>query len=47
MREMEIVTAEEYNRAANSDIQLGDGSKNLNRAPYFVEYIQKNLEDLL
>ena len=47
MLEVEIVTAEEYNQAVNSDIQLGDGSKNLNRAPYFVEYIQKNLEGFL
>jgi penicillin-binding protein 1A len=47
MLTMEIVTVEEYNQAANSDIQLGGGSKNLNRAPYFVEYIQKNLEGFL
>jgi len=47
MLEMEIVTAEQYNQAANSDIQLQDDNKSLNRAPYFVEYIQKNLEGLL
>ena len=47
MRLMEIINAEEYNQAANSDIQIGDGSKSLNRAPYFVEHIQKNLEQHL
>jgi penicillin-binding protein 1A len=47
MHQLKIITTEEYDQAANSDIQLDDGSKTLNRAPYFVDYIQKNLEDLL
>ncbi len=47
MRKLEIITTEEYNQAANSEIQLDDGSKSLNRAPYFIDYIQKNLEELL
>jgi len=47
MRMMEIISAEEYNQAASSDIQIDDGSKSLNRAPYFVEHIQKNIEQHL
>ena len=47
MRMMEIISAEEYKLAASSDIQIDDGSKSLNRAPYFVEHIQKNIEQHL
>jgi len=47
MLKLEIITAGQYDRAANSEIQLNDGGKSLNRAPYFVEYIRKNLEELL
>jgi penicillin-binding protein 1A len=47
MHTLEIITSGQYHQAANSDIQLDDSSKSLNRAPYFVEYIQKNLEELL
>ena len=47
MRMIEIISAEEYNQAASSDIQIDDGSKSLNRAPYFVEHIQKNIEQHL
>ena len=47
MLTMEIVTIDEYNQALNAEIQLDEGNKSLNRAPYFVEYVQKNLEILL
>lgn len=47
MLTMQIVTVEEYNEALNAEIELDDGNKSLNRAPYFVEYVQKNLERLL
>jgi len=47
MLKLDIIASEEYDQAINSEIQLGDGSKSLNRAPYFVEYLQKKLEELL
>jgi penicillin-binding protein 1A len=47
MRAMEIITVDEYNQALVAEIQLGDRSRSLNRSPYFVEYIQKKLEELL
>jgi penicillin-binding protein 1A len=47
MLTLENITTEEYDQAVNSEIKLDDGSKSLNRAPYFVEYLQKNLERLL
>jgi penicillin-binding protein 1A len=47
MLTMEIIAVDEYNQAVNTEIQLGDRNRTLNRAPYFAEYVQKNLEELL
>jgi len=47
MLDVEVVTREQFEQAFNSAIELGAGRKNLNRAPYFVEYIQKSLEEPL
>ena len=47
MLTMKIITADEYNQALNTEIQPGGRSRSLNRAPFFVEYVQKRLEDLL
>jgi len=47
MLTMDIITVDEYNQAQNAEIQIEDRSKSLKRAPYFVEYVQKNLEELL
>jgi len=47
MLTMEIITVDEYNQALNAEIQLEDRSRSLKRAPYFVEYVQKSLEELL
>ena len=44
MHSLDIITTDHYHQAVESEIQLDDSSKSLNRAPYFVEYIQKNLE---
>jgi len=47
MLTMEIITVDEYNQALNAEIQLEDRGRSLKRAPYFVEYVQKSLEELL
>ena len=47
MRTAGIINAVDYNQAAAEAIQLGKKSKNVTRAPYFVEYIKKHLEDVL
>ncbi|MCP4628795.1 MAG: penicillin-binding protein 1A [bacterium] len=47
MSTMEIISEDEYIQAVKAEILLADRNKNLNRAPYFVEYVQKNLEKLL
>jgi len=47
MLEQGIISEADYQKAADEEIHLGDRSKNLNRAPYFVEYIQKQLEHTL
>ncbi len=47
MLTMEIITVDKYSQAVNTEIQLEDRNRSLNRAPYFVEYVRKNLEGLL
>jgi penicillin-binding protein 1A len=44
---MGIISEAEYHQAIEEKIHLKDRNKNLNRAPYFVEYVQKKLEELL
>ena len=44
---MEIITDADYEQAVNEQILLSDKSRSLNRAPYFVEHVQKNLEEYL
>jgi penicillin-binding protein 1A len=47
MLTMKIITEDEYNQAVTAEIVLEDRNKSLNRAPYFVEYVQKKIEKLL
>ena len=47
MRATGIINAKDYNHALAEKIRIGNKSKNLARTPYFVEYIKKQLEDLL
>jgi penicillin-binding protein 1A len=47
MHSLNIITDDQYQKAANSEIRTGDGNKSPNRAPYFVEFVQSRLEDLL
>jgi penicillin-binding protein 1A len=47
MRAIGIISAKDYNRAVAEEIRIGNKNKNLTRAPYFVEYIKKHLEDVL
>ncbi|UCD79697.1 MAG: PBP1A family penicillin-binding protein [Desulfobacterales bacterium] len=42
-----IISAAEYQSAIEEEIELKDRDKKLNRAPYFVDYVQKNLEEIL
>jgi penicillin-binding protein 1A len=42
-----IISGAEYQEAAEKEIQLKGRDKKLNRAPYFVEYVQKQLEEIL
>ena len=44
---MGIISDVEYHQAIAEEIQLKDRNKNLNQAPYFVEYVQKKLEEIL
>jgi penicillin-binding protein 1A len=44
---MGIITGSDYDQALNEKIQLAERTGNLIRAPYFVEYVQKYLEERL
>jgi penicillin-binding protein 1A len=46
MRDTGIITAGDYQQAVNEEINTGTRQKST-RAPYFLEYIKKNLEDIL
>ena len=47
MRTTGIISAKDYNTAVVEKILIGNKSKNLVRSPYFVEYVKKQLEDVL
>jgi len=47
MLTMDIISAADYHQAIAEEIQLKGRNKKLNRAPYFVEYVQKKLEEIL
>ena len=42
-----IISSSEYDQAVTEEILTGDNVKKRTRAPYFVEYIKKSLEDAL
>jgi penicillin-binding protein 1A len=44
---MDIISAADYHQAIAEEIKLKGRNKKLNRAPYFVEYVQKKLEEIL
>ncbi|MBT8368705.1 MAG: penicillin-binding protein 1A, partial [Deltaproteobacteria bacterium] len=44
---MGLITGSDYEEALGEKIQLGDRTGNLIQAPYFVEYVQKYLEERL
>jgi penicillin-binding protein 1A len=47
MRATGIISAEDYNQAVAEEIRIGIKNKNLTPTPYFVEYVKKQLEDVL
>ena len=47
MLSVKIISRDQYDQAINTPILLRERSRRLNRAPYFVEYVQKNLESIL
>ena len=47
MRTAGIINAKDYNQAVAEVVQLGKKNKPVTRAPYFVEYVKKHLEDVL
>ncbi len=47
MLEIKILSSGEYHQAVNAEIRLRERSRRLNRAPYFVEYVQERLESIL
>ena len=47
MLALELISRNQYDESANAEILLEDRNKNLNRAPYFVEYVQKKMEGIL
>ena len=47
MLAQDIISGADYQAAVDEEIHLGDRSKNLTRAPYFVEYVQKKLAHAL
>jgi len=47
MLSMGIISPAECQEAKTEEIHLKDRSNNLSRAPYFIEYIQNKLEDIL
>lgn len=42
-----LISSDEYNQAVAEEIRTGEKVKKLNRAPYFVDYVKKNMEDVL
>jgi penicillin-binding protein 1A len=42
-----IITAREYDHAINTEINTDHDRQRSTRAPYFIEYVKKNLEDIL
>ncbi|MEE4263143.1 MAG: PBP1A family penicillin-binding protein [Desulfobacteraceae bacterium] len=46
MRDTDIITADEYDRAVKEEINPHERQKSI-RAPYFVEYVKNSLEDIL
>ena len=47
MRATGIISAEDYNQAVAEEIRIGIKNKSLTPTPYFVEYVKKQLEDVL
>ena len=47
MHDTGIITVNEYKQALAEEIRTGDKAKEPTRAPYFVEYVKKNMEDVL
>ena len=47
MLSVKIISQDKYDQAINTPILLEERSRRLNRAPYFVEYVQKNLESIV
>ncbi len=47
MRTAGIINAKDYKKAVAEAIKLGKKDKPVTRAPYFVEYVKKHLEDFL
>jgi len=47
MRSTGIISAKNYNQAVAEEIRIGNKSKRVARAPYFVEYVKKHLEGVL
>ena len=46
MRDTDIITANDYDQAVNQEINTYNRRKS-NRAPYFIQYVKDNLEDIL
>ena len=42
-----IISAREYDHAINTEINTDHDRQRSTRAPYFIEYVKKNLEDIL
>jgi penicillin-binding protein 1A len=42
-----LITSGDYQQAIEEEIQVADRNRNLNRAPYFVAHVQKQLEEIL
>jgi penicillin-binding protein 1A len=47
MLAIRLITREQYRQAVNAEILLKERRRRLNRAPYFVDYVKKNLELIL
>jgi penicillin-binding protein 1A len=47
MLDTEIITAREYDHAINTEINTDHDRQKSTRAPYFMEYIKNNLEEIL
>ena len=46
MRDTDIITANDYDRAVKEEINPHNRQKSI-RAPYFIQYVKNNLEDIL